>query len=64
MYNSKRKILSLVWDAPKNMGDYKKFLMYKILHAADGSSNKVKCDSDTLNGLKRDLLAAICNAPL
>lgn len=46
------------------MGDYKKFLMYKILHAADGSSNKVKCDSDTLSGLKWDLLAAICNAPL
>ena len=34
--NKKRKTLSLVWDAPKDMGDLQKFLHYLILIAEDG----------------------------
>ena len=37
--NSKRRTLSLIWDRPRNMGDYKLTLMYKILQTADGSNN-------------------------
>ena len=63
--NSKRRTLSLVWDYPRNMGDYTKLLLYKILHAADGcNTNKVKFDWDTLNGSEWDFLVTRCKAIL
>jgi len=37
--NSKKRTLSLIWDIPRNMGDFKRFLMYKILQIEDGSNN-------------------------
>ena len=47
--SKKRKMLSLEWDAPNDMGELQKFLHYLILIAEDGADKNQVISENKIN---------------